>query len=484
MASERIVLWLRNDLRLTDNEIVSTAAKRLSSNRKLEVVPVYCFDPRFFGPSQYGPKKTGAYRGKFLLESVQDLKLRLNAIGSDLLVYSGKPEDVLPTLMNKEGKTTVFTNEEVTDEELRIDRAVQRAVSGGGGELKKVWGYSLFHKDDLPFQGDISRMPDVFTPFKEKCERGSKVRPCFPAPGKNSLGSIPEDLQAAARAALPTLKELGFSEQEIARAEQPDPRGVMVFKGGESAGLARIQEYIWDQDRLKEYFETRNGMIGAEYSSKFSPWLAHGCISPRAIYHECQRYERERVKNKSTYWLVFELIWRDFMKFWCLKHGTAVFQIGGIANRRWTWEGAGERFERWVEGKTGQPLVDANMRELKLTGFMSNRGRQNVASYLTQDLNVDWRLGAAYFEEVLIDHEVTANWGNWNAAAGVTGGRVNRFNILKQSKDYDEKGDYCRLWCPELANVPPPKVHSPWQLSQSEQDSYGVAVLADRKSVV
>lgn len=185
-----------------------------------------------------------------------------------------------------------------------------------------------------------------------------QVRPCFPAPGKNSLGSIPEDLQAAARAALPTLKELGFSEQEIARAEQPDPRGVMVFKGGESAGLARIQvrppskschkdgdnvygeavrcaeltlareqEYIWDQDRLKEYFETRNGMIGAEYSSKFSPWLAHGCISPRAIYHECQRYERERVKNKSTYWLVFELIWRDFMKFWCLKHGTAVFQV-------------------------------------------------------------------------------------------------------------------------------------------------------------
>jgi deoxyribodipyrimidine photo-lyase len=165
MAAERIVLWLRNDLRLADNTIVADAAKRLTANRKLEVVPVYCFDPRYFCASEYGPKKTGVYRAKFLLESVQDLKIRLNGIGSDLLVFSGKPEEVIPTLLLKDGKTLVFTNEEVTDEELRIDRAVQRAVAQQGGELKKVWGSTLFHKDDLPFQ-DFERIPDVFTPFR------------------------------------------------------------------------------------------------------------------------------------------------------------------------------------------------------------------------------------------------------------------------------------------------------------------------------
>ncbi len=98
----------------------------------------------------------------------------------------------------------------------------------------------------------------------------------------------------------------------------------------------------------------------------------------------------------------------------------------------------------------------------------------NVASFLTQNLNVDWRLGAAYFEEALLDHDVTANWGNWMFAAGLSGGRVNKFNILKQSKDYDEEGEYCRVWCPELAHVPAPKVHTPWQLTEQEQREYKV----------
>ena len=211
----------------------------------------------------------------------------------------------------------------------------------------------------------------------------------------------------------------------------------MRFVGGETAGLSRVQEYIFDKDCLKDYFETRNGMIGADYSSKFSPWLAHGCVSPRWIYQEVSAYEKRRVKNKSTYWLLFELTWRDFFRFFCVKHGNSVFFLGGPAGASWKWtspEGAAaaEALTRWKQGFTGQPLVDANMRELLLTGFMSNRGRQNVASYLTQDLNLDWRYGAAHFEELLIDHDVTANWGNWASAAGVTGGRVNRFNILKQ----------------------------------------------------
>ena len=413
-------------------------------------------------------------RAKFLQESVIDLKMQLKSIGSDLLVYQGTPESIMPKLMLKDAETTVLAQEEVTDEELRVDIGVRRAIKALGGDLKLLWGSTLYHKDDLPFKPELTDMPDVFTPFKETCERKSKgVRPCTATP--SSLPPLPADLLESANSAVPPLTALGFPADVVAMTATSDPRSVLPFKGGESAALARLKHYLWDKDCLASYFETRNGMIGADYSSKFSAWLAHGCLSPRMIYSEIKRYEKERVSNKSTYWLVFELIWRDFFRLFCLKQGAAVFQIGGTAGKNWQWEGEGEAFERWMDGETGQPLVDANMRELKHTGFMSNRGRQNVASFLTQNLNVDWRLGAAYFEEALIDHDVASNWGNWMFAAGLSGGRVNKFNIIKQSKDYDDQGEYCRLWCPELAQVPPPKIHTPWQLSQQEQTNFKVS---------
>jgi deoxyribodipyrimidine photo-lyase len=118
------------------------------------------------------------------------------------------------------------------------------------------------------------------------------------------------------------------------------------------------------------------------------------------------------------------------------------------------WREDEEALTRWKQGNTGMPLVDANMRELAATGWMSNRGRQNVASYLILDLGIDWRRGADHFESLLLDYDTASNWGNWVAAAGLTGGRVNKFNITKQSRDYDASGDYLRAWLPELAQVP------------------------------
>lgn len=125
------------------------------------------------------------------------------------------------------------------------------------------------------------------------------------------------------------------------------------------------------------------------------------------------------------------------------------------------------------------PLVDANMRELLQTGWMSNRGRQNVASYLVLDMGIDWRIGADYFESFLLDYDVPSNYGNWNAATGLTGGRLNKFNIVKQSHDYDSKGDYIRYWCPELAKIPAPFIFEPWKLSASDQEKYGCMIGRD-----
>jgi len=245
---------------------------------------------------------------------------------------------------------------------------------------------------------------------------------------------------------MPSLQDLGYTAEEAEAAMKDDPRGVMPFPGGEDAALERLQNWMFRDNNLKDYFEIRNGMVGESYSSKLSPWLALGCISPRRVWLEAQRYEQERVKNKSTYWLVFELTWRDFYIYMGLGQGDKLFVPGGVSGQRQRWAGGEAELAMWKEGRTGDKLVDANMKELLATGFMSNRGRQNVASYLIFDLGVDWRFGAAHFEEHLLDHDPCSNWGNWVAAAGLTGQRVNRFNTKKQLNDYDPNREFVNLW--------------------------------------
>ncbi|NES97648.1 MAG: DASH family cryptochrome, partial [Desertifilum sp. SIO1I2] len=258
-------------------------------------------------------------------------------------------------------------------------------------------------------------------------------------------------------------------------------RAAIAFKGGETEAQNRLQHYFWKQDRLKAYKETRNGMLGADYSSKFSPWLALGCLSPRYIYEQVKDYETQRIANDSTYWLIFELLWRDYFRLICAKHGDRIFRLSGLQGIEIPWKEDWKRFNLWREGMTGFPLVDANMRELAATGFMSNRGRQNVASFLTKNLGINWQMGAEWFESLLIDYDVGSNYGNWNYTAGVgNDARGFRFfNILKQSKDYDPQGDYVKHWLPELINLPASKVHEPWKLLPVEQQRFNLRLGVD-----
>lgn len=236
---------------------------------------------------------------------------------------------------------------------------------------------------------------------------------------------------------------LGIKETTI------DKRACLVFKGGEEEALKRLQHYFFETKSLSEYKETRNQLIGANYSSKFSAWLAMGCISARYIYYMVKSYEDTFGANKSTYWLIFELLWRDYFRFMMKKHQHHFFLQAGIrnSNDKLNKHHAGW-FEKWKNGNTEIDFVDANMLELKLTGFMSNRGRQNVASYLCHNMKLDWRYGAAYFEEQLIDYDVCSNWGNWMYVAGVGNDpRENRvFNMDKQAAMYDHDQSYRNLW--------------------------------------
>ncbi|MGA1624603.1 MAG: FAD-binding domain-containing protein, partial [Prochlorothrix sp.] len=183
----------------------------------------------------------------------------------------------------------------------------------------------------------------------------------------------------------------------------------------------------------------------------------------------------------STYWMVFELLWRDFFRFTAAQAGSTLFRSSGIQGLDVPWTVDWELFDRWRSGQTGYPFVDANLRELAATGFMSNRGRQNVASFLTKNLGLDWRMGAEWFESLLIDYDGCSNWGNWNYTAGVgNDGRGFRyFNLVKQARDYDPQGDYVRHWIPELAAIPGDRIHQPWMLTQADRDRWGLAMPLD-----
>jgi deoxyribodipyrimidine photo-lyase len=461
----RILIWYRTDLRLHDHEPLHRALEQNAT-----IIPVYCFDPRQFGQTSFGFPKTGAFRAQFLWESVADLRQSLRALGSDLIIRVGQPEQVLPNLVKQLQISAIHSHREVTSEEQAVDRAIQQAlVEQGLAQTKWVdfWGQTLYHPDDLPF--DLNNIPDLFTTFRKRVENRTAIRPMFPVP--HQLPTLP----ALEVGELPSLELLGVTPPDF------DPRAVLQYQGGEQTGQARLATYFWQQDHLKQYKETRNGLLGADYSSKFSAWLAAGCLSPRYIYEQVMAYESQRVANASTYWLIFELLWRDYFRFICAKYRNRIFAVTGLQRLPFAWKQDWPRFECWQQGTTGYPLVDANMRELAATGFMSNRGRQNVASFLTKNLGIDWRMGAEWFESLLIDYDVCSNWGSWNYSAGIgNDARGFRFfNITKQAKDYDPDGRYVKHWLPELAQLPASKVHEPWTLTAAEQKQYQVRLGVD-----
>jgi deoxyribodipyrimidine photo-lyase len=459
---QTVLVWFRNDLRVRDNESLFRAVEQAQT-----IVPIYIFDERQFGTTQFGFKKTGAFRAKFLLESIANLKQSLQTLGSDLVIRIGKPEQILRELARELNAQAIFFSEESTDEELTVERMLKRALHECAVKAHPVWQSTLYHKNDLPFSPE--KLPDIFTTFRKQVEKMSKVRPTFPAPKK--LNPLPP-LECGT---LPTLEQFGLS------APNHDARAVLTFNGGEAEALKRLDDYFWKSDSLRRYKETRNGLLGANYSSKFSAWLANGSISPRTIYEEVKRYESERLSNESTYWLVFELLWRDYFRFLSLKYGNRIFKRGGIKNEPLALSHDEEKFYAWAEGRTGIPFIDANMRELSATGFMSNRGRQNVASFLVKDLKVDWRMGAEWFESLLVDYDVASNYGNWNYVAGIGNDpREDRyFNPLRQAAMYDPNGEYVRHWIPELRALPAPFIHEPYKLSEMEERLYGVELGKD-----
>lgn len=431
----RSILWFRNDLRLHDNEALSDA---LDHND--EVVPLYILDPRIYkGKTKYGFPKTARFRLQFILESLEDLRKNLRDLGSDLIVREGLPEEVIPVIAKELRTSFIYCNRERTEEEVQVQDNLEKTLWTIGQEIRYYRGKMLYHTSDLPFP--VTHCPDNFTSFRKEVEKFVAIREPFKAPVDFQRVSVEID-----SGNIPDIKDFGHDYVDSA-----------IIKGGETEALKELKYYLWDSNLVAAYKESRNGLLGRDYSTKFSAHLSKGTLSPKLVYAEIKKYEASVTENKSTYWVIFELLWRDFFRFMAKKHGNKIFLKSGIKEKMAPKLFDNKTlFEKWTSGKTGIPFVDANMRELNATGFMSNRGRQNVASFLVKDMKINWLWGAEYFESMLVDYDPCSNYGNWNYISGVgSDTREDRyFNIPVQAKKYDPNGDYIRHWLPELNEAP------------------------------
>ncbi|QDV04968.1 Cryptochrome DASH [Planctomycetes bacterium Poly30] len=463
-GSGPIAVWYRQDLRVADHPALTAAAeeaRRLGTG----LLGVYCFEDREFerAPLQGWPR-TGAFRARFLLESVEELRATLRQLGSDLIVRRGSPARVLEQLALETGLQRIDFHRLMGTEERQVEDELRRALESAGVHVVSHHDRTLHA--EYPFEQE--KLPEVFTAFRKRVEKYATIAAPLDAP--SALPGPP----AVDPGEIPSLTDLGLEEPT------DDPRAILRYRGGEAAGHERLRTYL-ASGKLSTYKETRNGLVERNDSAKLSPWLSLGCLSCRTVQAAVVDYEAAEGANESTYWMTFELLWRDYFQLIVRKHGAAVFQPGGLQRFPVEWKHNGDLFEAWRLGRTGYPFVDASMRELLATGFMSNRGRQNVGSFLTKNLGLDWRLGAEWFESQLIDHDVASNYGNWNYVAGVGNDArgFRYFHIPKQARQYDPQGDHARLWVPEVASLRHDEIHTPWELSAARLAEAGIVLGRD-----
>ncbi|MFZ1703597.1 MAG: DASH family cryptochrome [Saprospiraceae bacterium] len=427
----KAIVWFRNDLRIHDNEALTEALVK-----KALVFPVYVFDERiFFGKTSYGFLKTGKFRAKFILESVEDLRNNLRNLGSDLIVRIGKPEEEIFSLAKSLKTSWVYCNRERTSEEVEVQDSLEKKLWTIGQELRYTRGKMLYYTSDLPFP--INQAPDTFTIFRKEVERLVPVRLPLPSPKKmQHFGPFPE---------VGTIPDFSFFNSETFNENHVEN---INFRGGESKALNQLDYFLQNNTKIVQYNERRQELFGWDFSSKLSPWLSTGCLSPKLVYCRLKEHERTYGESKSSYGLFVELLGRDFFRLIGKKYGSRIFKTSGLQNIKRSKDHDFGNSKCWFDAKTNIDIVDACLIQLKETGYLSFKGRQLVSSYLVNDLQSDWLLGAEFFESLLLDYDPCSNYGNWNQMAGI-GHRLkdDRFlNPETQVKKLDPHGFFVKYW--------------------------------------
>jgi deoxyribodipyrimidine photo-lyase len=433
------LVLLTTDLRLHDHPSFYAA-----SLKKLPILAFYHLPQEERMDNAYGFKKMSDHRLEFLLETLLDLETTLKKVNIPLFCSFFQLSESLHSIQEQFTIDSVHYAYSPGDEEIAFINTLTTLLPNT--PFHAYHQKTLLHPKDLPFP--INNLPGRFTDFRIIVEKQLKIRPL--------IDTI--SVQTELLISTPSIK--AFLIRSLLKTNK-------TMTGGETLALQHLDHYFFKSKKVLTYKFTRNGMLHHDDSTRFSPFLALGSLSPRMIYWQLKKVESTIEKNISTYWVLFELLWRDYFAFLHIQYGKAFFLEKGLKNRSFKWNHNPQYLTAWIQGQTGYPLVDANMKELATTGWMSNRGRQNVASFFTHQLKLDWRLGAQYFESMLIDYDVSSNYGNWQYISGVgVDPREDRvFNVTLQAKKYDPKGQYLKTWLPILKNIPVPEVFQPWKLN-------------------
>jgi deoxyribodipyrimidine photo-lyase len=430
--STAVVLFTR-DLRAHDHPALAAAATVAE-----RVVPLFVLDDALLAGAFACPNRLA-----FLLDSLRDLDGTLRTLAGGLIIRRGDPVGEVIAVAQSVGARAVFASADVSAHARRRQRRLADACAEAGLELGLCPGVTVIGAGDLtPVSGDHFR---VFTPYWNRW-RTAPLRPLAARPPRLVL---PRGL---VRGRLPELRELTTGT--------PSP---VLPAGGEAAARARLDG--WLRSGLAHYAE-RHDDVAADGTSRLSPYLHFGCLSPV----EVARRVFDRPGSEA---FLRQLCWRDF-------HHQVTAAFPQIAREEYrprgdAWDDDAAMLAAWKEGRTGYPLVDAGMRQLRQEGWMHNRVRLVTASFLVKDLSLDWRLGAAHFFDLLVDGDIASNAGNWQWVAG-TGNdtRPNRvFNPVRQSQRFDPRGDYIRRWVPEVAGLHDGRVHEPWRLDAASRRRLG-----------
>lgn len=411
------VYWFTHDLRVNDNPLLHKATQELDA-----LICIYCvpnitpFLQHFAQQSQLSH-----LRRQFIYQAVHSLKESLQRYEQPLLVLDKAPLTVLRHLIENHQVTHVYCDQFAGYDEQQVCTQLRREFPNL--VLSQLASNTLFKQEQLPFA--LTELPNTFTQFRKLVEPLSIMQPC----------SRPSSLPPAIEVPLAT------AHFPLVAQEQT------FYQGGEAAAIAHCQRYFATTS-ASHYKETRNALDDELASTKFSPWLALGCVSPKTIVAMLRHYEAQQGQNESTYWIVYELLWREYFYWYARKYHSALFRFAGIHHKRPLTSFYASRFLQWIKGYTPYPIVNACMKQLNETGYMSNRGRQLAASCLIHELGLDWRYGAAYFETQLLDYDVASNWGNWQYLAGVgadpRGSR--QFNLDSQTDIYDPQRQFIKRW--------------------------------------
>ncbi|WP_332874328.1 DASH family cryptochrome [Bowmanella yangjiangensis] len=428
MAGKRGLFIFNRDLRVQDNLALLAICKQVDS-----LDCIYVHNPAQASADNYGCKQLGQHSQQFLLQSLHQLDNELQLFGQHLKVLSGPLISSIDNYLQHHQIDLVVQSAPYGTDEQRLADSLANKLSDLGITYQQVWQHTLFSQTQLPFR--LSALPAHFTPFRQKIE------PLFPdVANSQALISMPPPVTKAS---------------PLAAFSRDTKQHIQDFQGGCQAGIAHLVAYF-GTDAPLTYKQTRDQLDSWTSSSKLSPWLAWGCLSVRQVWQQILNYEQQKGANQSTYWLKFELLWREYFHWYLQRHQHKVFGFSGIHGRAPLTTFHADYFAIWCAGNTPYPLVNAIMHQLNQTGYISNRARQIAASCWVNELQGDWRYGAAYFQQQLLDYDVAVNWGNWQYIAGVgadpRGGR--RFDLEKQTRLYDPDERYIRRWQGEATCQP------------------------------